>query len=104
MECRLVPGRKGRGFVYTTGDGFFYAKNGKYTESRKYVKCTECSVRGVVKGIEALTLKLSNPEHHHSHSPDLDSARLTELKERLKTRAKETVCPLKEVFREVCNE
>lgn len=96
-----MPGRKGRGVVFTTGDGFYFAKNGKCTETRKYVKCTECSVRAVINGN---ILTLSNAEHTHSHAPEVDSAKLSELKDRLKKRARETVGPLKDVFNNVCNE
>jgi hypothetical protein len=97
---REVPGRKGLGVLYTTGDGYYFVKNcRKKTSSKVYMVCVDCCVRAVV---EDGKLSLTNDDHKHSHPPDFLHDSVSKLKEELKKAAVERTDPIKEVFRSVC--
>ena len=100
QQARQVPGRKGRGVLYTSGDGYYFNKN-SVRKGVIYLKCSDCSVRAV---LQQGVIVLSNSEHNHNHPPAAEDADVCELKERLKIAAKESTSSIRDVFTSVTNE
>ncbi|XP_034235716.1 uncharacterized protein LOC117642042 [Thrips palmi] len=99
METRRVPGKLGKGFTYTNGDGYFFKINGR-RNGNVYMKCTECNMRGKLEGERLIV----NATGLHSHPPDYVTEKVLLLKQDCKEEAKKMLGgKIQSVFTQACD-